>query len=175
MGPDLFLPPQGPCSSSTQRKRARCHLSTNGVAWEAQLSLAEKKACTDFLAYLHYTTQHNRRLEDTPSQLSSDAGSIPRARGQDVGLEDKSHFSMHMSAASVHFGSALTFVIQRPFIHKQRWELRCCRITGSVRPRPQTSQPTFALTPAGMFCQTTAEPARPRVKMLKGGAQRGDL
>lgn len=134
LGADLFLPP-GPCSSSTQRKRARCHLSTNGGFLGGRTEFSQKKtfflSFTAFLAYPHNSAGSWR---DVPSQLSSDAGLIPRAWGQDVGLEDKPHFSMHVSAASTHFASALTFVIQRAFIHKQLCELRCCCITGSVSP-----------------------------------------
>lgn len=41
-------------------------------------------------------------------KLSSDASLIPRPWGQEVGLRDKSHFFMHMSAVSSHFASSLT-------------------------------------------------------------------
>lgn len=92
----------------------------------------------------------DRRLAG-PTQLSSDTGLIPRAWGQDVGLGDKSYFSMHMSAASVHLASALTFVVQRAFIHKQLCELRCCCITGPVSQKPTTQHSHFLL-PAGILC-----------------------
>lgn len=107
-----------------------------GVFWGAELSLAKKRLFFVIYSFSGISTQHNSAgsWRDVRSQLSSDAGLIPRAWGQDVGLEDKPHFSMHVSAASTHFASALTFVIQRAFIHKQLCELRCCCITGSVSP-----------------------------------------
>lgn len=93
----------------------------------------------------------DRRLAG-PTQLSCDTGLTPRAWGQDVGLGDKSYFSMHMSAASVHLASALTFVVQRAFIQKQLCELRCCCITGSVSQKPTTQHSHFLL-PAGILCR----------------------
>lgn len=129
-GPVLFLSP-GPCCSSTQRKCTRCCLGTNSVVWEAELCLA---CMILFAVYGFSTQQETGHWQGIRRQLSSDTGLIPRAWGQDVGLGDKSYFSMHMSAASIHLASALTFVVQKAFIQKQLCELRCCCITGSVRP-----------------------------------------
>lgn len=130
------------------------------------------------------TQQETGDWRGVPRRLSSDTGLIPRAWGQDVGLGDKSYFSMHMSAASIHLASALTVVIQRAFIQKQLCVLRCCCITGSVCPQSQTNRSrSHFLPPAGLFSQTlqphhhttTAEPAKSTAKTLKGEEQRGDL
>lgn len=132
-GPVLFLSP-GPCCSSTQIKCTRCCLSTNSVVLEAELSLTLMILCAVYGFSGTTTQQETGDWRGVPRRLSSDTGLIPRAWGQDVGLGDKSYFSMHMSAASIHLASALTFVIQRAFIQKQLCVLRCCCITGSVSP-----------------------------------------
>lgn len=134
-GPVLFLSP-GLCCCSTQIKCTRCCLSTNSLVWEAELSLALFILCVVYGCSSTTTQQETGDWQGVPRQLSSDTGLIPRAWGQDVGLGDKSYFSMHMSAAaSIHLASALTFVIQRAFIQKQLCVLRhCCCITGSVSP-----------------------------------------
>lgn len=125
-----------------------------------KLSLALKRLHGLFVMYRFFgiSTQHNTTggWWDISSQLSSNASLFPRAWGQDVGLAGKSRFSMHVSAASVHFASALTFVFWRAFIHEQLGELWCCCITGSVRPQSQTKHPTSRLKPARIVCQTTS-------------------
>lgn len=126
---------------------------------------------------------------DITSQLSSDTGLIPRAWGQEVGLEDKSHFSMHMSAASIHFAAALTLLIQRAFIQKQHCKLRFCCTTGSVRPQHLvTSQPPNTHTPTthswyqlghavkyNFLITQWLFSTQSGVIMLNGEEQRGDL
>lgn len=54
---------------------------------------------------------------ETGKQLSYDGTLIPRPWGQEGEFEDKSDFSLHMSAASMRFVLAFVFIIQRPFIY----------------------------------------------------------
>ncbi len=139
----LFLPPGSRCSF-TLSKGTRCHLSAYlpvpwGAGWRRSCRLRKESLC-DFICHVEFlwpiishTWQEaddvdgSRRLMGHPSrssllwteagdQLSSDAPPIPRPWGQEVGLEDKSHFSTCMSAASSHFASSLTFSIQRALI-----------------------------------------------------------
>lgn len=93
LGADLFLPP-GPCSSSTQRKRARCHLSTNRGFLGGRTEFSQKKTffCHLQLFWHIHTTQLSRKLAGRPQSIEFWRRSDSQSLGAGCGIRRQTPF-----------------------------------------------------------------------------------